>query len=146
MGKQKFERTKPHINVGTIGHVDHGKTTLTAAITKTLALVIAAVNVVLPWSTCPIVPTLICGFVRSNFCLPMNLVSSSLVDDRFRLPLALLSRADSLTACEAVPRFARISRDGPSPSSLQRDYLAPVRSDRTPLTKPHDPGSMTEDR
>ncbi|NLZ66143.1 MAG: elongation factor Tu [Clostridiaceae bacterium] len=37
MGKQKFERTKPHINVGTIGHVDHGKTTLTAAITKVLA-------------------------------------------------------------------------------------------------------------
>src|SRR5574339_731548 len=37
MGKQKFERTKPHLNVGTIGHVDHGKTTLTAAITKTLA-------------------------------------------------------------------------------------------------------------
>jgi elongation factor Tu len=37
MAKQKFERTKPHINVGTIGHVDHGKTTLTAAITKTLA-------------------------------------------------------------------------------------------------------------
>ncbi len=37
MGKQRFERTKPHINVGTIGHVDHGKTTLTAAITKTLA-------------------------------------------------------------------------------------------------------------
>jgi elongation factor Tu len=38
MGKQKFERNKPHINVGTIGHVDHGKTTLTAAITKVLAL------------------------------------------------------------------------------------------------------------
>ena len=37
MGKQKFERTKPHVNVGTIGHVDHGKTTLTAAITTTLA-------------------------------------------------------------------------------------------------------------
>ena len=36
MAKQKFERTKPHINVGTIGHVDHGKTTLTAAITKVL--------------------------------------------------------------------------------------------------------------
>lgn len=36
MGKQKFERTKPHVNVGTIGHVDHGKTTLTAAITLTL--------------------------------------------------------------------------------------------------------------
>ena len=34
MAKQKFERTKPHINIGTIGHVDHGKTTLTAAITK----------------------------------------------------------------------------------------------------------------
>jgi elongation factor Tu len=37
MSKQKFERTKPHINVGTIGHIDHGKTTLTAAITKVLA-------------------------------------------------------------------------------------------------------------
>ncbi len=33
MSKEKFERTKPHVNVGTIGHVDHGKTTLTAAIT-----------------------------------------------------------------------------------------------------------------
>jgi len=38
MGKAKFERTKPHVNVGTIGHVDHGKTTLTSAITKCLAL------------------------------------------------------------------------------------------------------------
>jgi elongation factor Tu len=38
MAKKKFERTKPHVNIGTIGHVDHGKTTLTAAITKTLAL------------------------------------------------------------------------------------------------------------
>ncbi|MDX9954771.1 MAG: elongation factor Tu [Anaerolineae bacterium] len=38
MGKQKFERTKPHVNVGTIGHIDHGKTTLTAAITRTLSL------------------------------------------------------------------------------------------------------------
>ena len=37
MAKEKFERTKPHVNVGTIGHVDHGKTTLTAAITKSLA-------------------------------------------------------------------------------------------------------------
>ena len=34
MAKEKFERTKPHLNVGTIGHVDHGKTTLTAALTK----------------------------------------------------------------------------------------------------------------
>ena len=37
MGKQKFERSKPHVNVGTIGHIDHGKTTLTAAITKVLS-------------------------------------------------------------------------------------------------------------
>ena len=37
MAKEKFERTKPHVNIGTIGHVDHGKTTLTAAITKTLS-------------------------------------------------------------------------------------------------------------
>ncbi|MBV8285293.1 MAG: elongation factor Tu, partial [Hyphomicrobiales bacterium] len=37
MAKQKFERTKPHCNVGTIGHVDHGKTTLTAALTKVSA-------------------------------------------------------------------------------------------------------------
>jgi elongation factor Tu len=38
MAKQKFERTKPHVNVGTIGHIDHGKTTLTAAITKVLGM------------------------------------------------------------------------------------------------------------
>ena len=38
MAKAKFERNKPHVNIGTIGHVDHGKTTLTAAITKVLAL------------------------------------------------------------------------------------------------------------
>ncbi|WP_243282470.1 GTP-binding protein, partial [Clostridium saudiense] len=37
MAKQKFERSKPHVNIGTIGHVDHGKTTLTAAITTVLA-------------------------------------------------------------------------------------------------------------
>ena len=37
MAKAKFERTKPHVNIGTIGHVDHGKTTLTAAITKVMA-------------------------------------------------------------------------------------------------------------
>ncbi|MBI1326976.1 MAG: elongation factor Tu, partial [Alphaproteobacteria bacterium] len=37
MSKEKFERNKPHCNIGTIGHVDHGKTTLTAAITITLA-------------------------------------------------------------------------------------------------------------
>ena len=38
MAKEHFNRTKPHVNIGTIGHVDHGKTTLTAAITKVLAL------------------------------------------------------------------------------------------------------------
>ena len=38
MGKQKFDRSKPHMNVGTMGHIDHGKTTLTAAITKFCAI------------------------------------------------------------------------------------------------------------
>ncbi|MBM3325752.1 MAG: elongation factor Tu, partial [Calditrichaeota bacterium] len=38
MAKEKFVRDKPHVNIGTIGHVDHGKTTLTSAITKVLAL------------------------------------------------------------------------------------------------------------
>ncbi|MGK2947633.1 MAG: GTP-binding protein, partial [Acidimicrobiales bacterium] len=37
MAKEKFERNKPHLNVGTMGHIDHGKTTLTAAITRVLA-------------------------------------------------------------------------------------------------------------
>ncbi|HSL75094.1 MAG TPA: GTP-binding protein, partial [Ilumatobacteraceae bacterium] len=37
MSKQKFERNKPHVNIGTMGHIDHGKTTLTAAISKTLS-------------------------------------------------------------------------------------------------------------
>jgi elongation factor Tu len=38
MAKKKFERTKPHVNIGTIGHIDHGKTTLTSAITRCHAL------------------------------------------------------------------------------------------------------------
>ena len=37
MAKEKFDRSKPHVNIGTIGHVDHGKTTLTAAITKVMS-------------------------------------------------------------------------------------------------------------
>jgi len=45
MAKEKFDRSKPHVNVGTIGHVDHGKTTLTAAITMTLAVTIATAHV-----------------------------------------------------------------------------------------------------
>ena len=45
MAREKFERTKPHVNIGTIGHVDHGKTTLTAAITATLALSAEGTNV-----------------------------------------------------------------------------------------------------
>ena len=44
MAKAKFEKTKPHVNIGTIGHVDHGKTTLTAAITKTLSLADASIQ------------------------------------------------------------------------------------------------------
>ncbi|HEB84368.1 MAG TPA: elongation factor Tu, partial [Bacteroidetes bacterium] len=44
MAKQKYERTKPHVNVGTIGHVDHGKTTLTAAITLVLSKRMAGVE------------------------------------------------------------------------------------------------------
>jgi len=46
MAKKKFERTKPHLNIGTIGHVDHGKTTLTSAITKVLSRVVAGVEYV----------------------------------------------------------------------------------------------------
>ena len=51
MSKEKFERTKPHVNVGTIGHVDHGKTTLTAALTKVMAAELAPairVNAIAP--------------------------------------------------------------------------------------------------
>jgi elongation factor Tu len=47
VSKEKFERTKPHVNVGTIGHVDHGKTTLTAAITKVMAELTAAITKVM---------------------------------------------------------------------------------------------------
>jgi elongation factor Tu len=45
MAKEKFERNKPHVNVGTIGHVDHGKTTLTAAITKVLGSAVDFANI-----------------------------------------------------------------------------------------------------
>src|SRR6185436_2031872 len=49
MSKSQFVRTKPHLNIGTIGHVDHGKTTLTAAITKVLAARFPAANVFVPF-------------------------------------------------------------------------------------------------
>ena len=49
MAKERYERKKPHVNIGTIGHVDHGKTTLTAAITMTLSLDPARGN-------CPLTP------------------------------------------------------------------------------------------
>ena len=57
MAKEKFDRSKPHLNVGTIGHIDHGKTTLTAAITKVLAMKLSdasrkydiPVQVILQW-------------------------------------------------------------------------------------------------
>ena len=62
MAKGKFERTKPHVNVGTIGHVDHGKTTLTAAITKVLAAKFGGEAKAYD----QIVPTLTWGLVRSN--------------------------------------------------------------------------------
>ena len=46
MAKEKFERNKPHVNVGTIGHVDHGKTTLTAALTRVCSEVFGSARVV----------------------------------------------------------------------------------------------------
>jgi len=54
MAKEKFSRTKPHCNIGTIGHVDHGKTSLTAAITK----VLAETGAITPMSTAPATPTM----------------------------------------------------------------------------------------
>ena len=48
MSKEKFERSKPHVNIGTIGHVDHGKTTTTAAITKVLADPVSYTHLTLP--------------------------------------------------------------------------------------------------
>ncbi len=108
MAKRKFERTKPHVNVGTIGHVDHGKTTLTSAMTLILSKtgttgfrsfdsinVIAAVNVVLPWSTWPIVPTLQCGLVRSNFRLAILSSLYSEPTTRFELVTPFLPRTCS---------------------------------------------------
>ena len=53
MAKAKFERTKPHCNIGTIGHVDHGKTTLTAAITAVLAARVAGNTCLLYTSPSP---------------------------------------------------------------------------------------------
>ena len=49
MSKEKFNRNKPHCNIGTIGHVDHGKTTLTAAITKVLSAISLDIAGVVQW-------------------------------------------------------------------------------------------------
>ena len=70
MSKAKFERTKPHVNVGTIGHVDHGKTTLTAAMTRVLSAKYG--GDVKAFDQIDNAPEerargFTCGFVRSNF-------------------------------------------------------------------------------
>ena len=74
MAKQKFERTKPHVNIGTIGHVDHGKTTLTAAITMALSQQGQAAAM-FPQRTapCPRPVSTSCSLVRSVF--PTSLFS-----------------------------------------------------------------------
>lgn len=59
MSKEKFERTKPYVNVGTIGHVDHGKTTLTVALTAALAAVLANVGKVDSLTTRPTISYLV---------------------------------------------------------------------------------------
>ena len=67
MAKEKFERTKPHVNIGTIGHVDHGKTTLTAAITKTLSETEAARPTSPPSRTSTRLPRSASAALRSPF-------------------------------------------------------------------------------
>ena len=59
MAREKFERNKPHVNIGTIGHVDHGKTTLTAAITKVPPLTLSTrpLTVTMLTLTAPATPT-----------------------------------------------------------------------------------------
>ena len=52
MGKEKFTRTKPHVNIGTVGHIDHGKTTLTAAMSN-----MKPTSVTMPMWTAPVTPT-----------------------------------------------------------------------------------------
>jgi translation elongation factor EF-Tu-like GTPase len=66
VSKEKFERTKPHVNVGTIGHVDHGKTTLTAALTKVGAESVPVVSRLRlrTWSTRPTGVTMRTWIVR----------------------------------------------------------------------------------
>ena len=66
MAKEKFERTKPHVNVGTIGHVDHGKTTLTAAITTVLAALYALCRQQMPPYMVPAGITLVRGPLPRN--------------------------------------------------------------------------------
>ena len=56
MAKEKFERTKPHVNIGTIGHIDHGKTTLTAAITKVLSKHNLVPVICSPFTVIPFLP------------------------------------------------------------------------------------------
>ena len=128
MAKEKFDRSKPHVNVGTIGHIDHGKTTLTAALTKVAAdtLVSAAVSVVLPWSMCPMVPTLTCGLLRSNFSLAMS-STPSLIYCRlvFHLPAFAFRSAATRASVRWTAFFTSLLTGLPrSPRKLARHRLA----------------------
>ena len=67
MAKEKYERTKPHVNIGTIGHVDHGKTTLTAAISKVLHEEFPDVNPEYDFNRWPRLASTCCSPVRLAF-------------------------------------------------------------------------------
>ena len=86
MAKQKFIKDKPHVNIGTIGHVDHGKTTLTAAITKTLSLKNGNIDALVMAPDSKAVARNHLGFLSSNF--DHSDIVRILVGDRMRVCLA----------------------------------------------------------
>ena len=80
MAKETFERTKPHVNIGTIGHVDHGKTTLTAAITKVLSEITGAEKSKLFPTDIGMVVT---DFLKDNFNQIMDYNFTANVEEQF---------------------------------------------------------------
>ena len=75
MAKEKFERNKPHCNIGTIGHVDHGKTTLTAAITKQYGDFKAYDEIVIPRAFSSGAPSISSYALKSPYCLVIAAVN-----------------------------------------------------------------------
>ena len=120
MAKKKFERKKPHVNVGTIGHIDHGKTTLTAAITKHLAK--KGLASFIPFDQIDKAPEEFTGEVMGDFASRKGKVEQLLAKG----PVRLISGQAPLSELFGYATTLRSATQGRATFTMQFDHYEPV--------------------